>query len=614
MALDRQKILNELGSVMTQLKNADCGCMGKLFGGGTHNTHGGGHGGHLNHHSCPSEPFLPRLNLGTMNPAKLYTETFNYLNKNLMQPTIKEVYDELKGINNMNTIMNNNPSHNQAGTRPSPAAALKEQMLKDAQMNAQKTISPNMAPNQIGIPDGKMIDGNINNMSDVNSNVGVKGDAITNMTHVSNPAMISHTNMQGGMTTENVANPRKNSGMVPVTNPISTGFTPSNSIACNNGQYVPQRLESDLVQMTNKKSCGWGPPQYDNNSAAIKSYPGQQVAPSQSQHMKFNQMFPGLKGFGENRLRYDPMAVAFQMNPANTEKLAVEPSTKYINNNNHRFNPGVVNIPDIQPDNSYQTTNLIPGETTMNQELPNQDPVLTYNQQNVKSFFSNEPKSYMAEVDYNKLNRDTIQPIETTMSNPNYNTIGQPVTEYLTPESSIKQTTPTPYTTRHYWNDPSFYSSVKNTESKTSLMGTPGNAMGNRNQLNHLYNQYKGSQSYTHQAVKPPVSGSSMSVDHLNTANVRHGNVFQLTPIEKLGGDTVTCNALSFPKPEPVTLGGDVVTTPKVQKYHSEHKEPHVPKPAASRNGLQDVAFTTYNTAPAWSFYRNSRSSPFPAS
>ncbi|CAB3230508.1 unnamed protein product [Arctia plantaginis] len=122
MALDKQKILNELGSVVNQLQSANCGCMGKLFsnsGQANYNPgHMTGHNGGYNmphcgyaqnqgyNSPCAGEPYGGRRCMGYCNPPKLYSDTYNYLNRNLMQPVVQEVYQDLKSINPDNTIMN----------------------------------------------------------------------------------------------------------------------------------------------------------------------------------------------------------------------------------------------------------------------------------------------------------------------------------------------------------------------------------------------------------------------------------------------------------------------------------------------------------------------------
>ncbi|XP_037293161.1 uncharacterized protein LOC119188952 [Manduca sexta] len=132
MSLDKQRILSELGSVVNQLQSADCGCMGKLFNNsGQGSTCGGnqmgnysgyrhgcchGHGCGHNHGNsynspCGGEPYTAMnsnpMAMGRCNPPKLYADTYNYLNQNLMQPVVKDVYNDLKNLTPANTIANN---------------------------------------------------------------------------------------------------------------------------------------------------------------------------------------------------------------------------------------------------------------------------------------------------------------------------------------------------------------------------------------------------------------------------------------------------------------------------------------------------------------------------
>ncbi|XP_068617899.1 uncharacterized protein [Battus philenor] len=128
MALDKQKILSELGNVVNQLQSADCGCMGKIFNGNSNApnsnsvTPGAGdcrhgcchcHGYNRFNTPCSGEtrPNMPshynNTCMGRCNPAKLYTDTYQYLNQNLMQPVVQEVYNDLKTLTPANTVMSN---------------------------------------------------------------------------------------------------------------------------------------------------------------------------------------------------------------------------------------------------------------------------------------------------------------------------------------------------------------------------------------------------------------------------------------------------------------------------------------------------------------------------
>lgn len=75
---------------------ARCRGFGSCMGGSCPGNFGGnlGNGG--------GEPCM-----GRCNPRKIYTDTYNYLNTNLMQPTVNEVYNDLKSITPGNTVSNN---------------------------------------------------------------------------------------------------------------------------------------------------------------------------------------------------------------------------------------------------------------------------------------------------------------------------------------------------------------------------------------------------------------------------------------------------------------------------------------------------------------------------
>nr|XP_049702059.1 uncharacterized protein LOC110373188 [Helicoverpa armigera] len=206
MALDKQKILNELGNVVNQLQSADCGCMGKLFSNsnqsnqnGYQNTpmmspahdgccchgHSCGHGCHSFNTPGAGEPFSGNRHcMGHCNPPKLFADTYNYLNRNLMQPVVKEVYEDLKSITPANTITNS-PMGAQMGLSQgnnlSPASGVvggemgnftQNQMPGGAMGNFAQNQMPggamgNFAQNQM--PGGAM--GNQNAMSNHGPNV-----------------------------------------------------------------------------------------------------------------------------------------------------------------------------------------------------------------------------------------------------------------------------------------------------------------------------------------------------------------------------------------------------------------------------------------------------------
>lgn len=129
-----------------------------------------------------------------------------------------------------------------------------------------------------------------------------------------------------------------------------------------------------------------------------------------------------------------------------------------------------------------------------------------------------------------------------------YNTLGQPVEMlpariYHSAEPNLPQTLSPQHEQSKFRGDPTRYSNVKATVSKTSLMGSkPVGRTPSRGQLQHIYNQYKGSQSYTQQNIKPPDNGASYSEGHLN---VPQGNAVRHAPVERVGGDTAANNAVN---------------------------------------------------------------------
>ncbi|XP_013195560.1 uncharacterized protein LOC106138825 isoform X2 [Amyelois transitella] len=195
-----------------------------------------------------------------------------------------------------------------------------------------------------------------------------------------------------------------------------------------------------------------------------------------------------------------------------------------------------------------------------------------------------------------------------------YNTLGQPVQMldakmYHAPPPSGPQTlSPQPIPAKQATrNQPQTFSNVKNTVSKTSIMGN--DKLGrtpSRNQLQHLYNQYKGSQSFTQQNINAPLHHHTHSEgklnETLNTSAPRH------VPVERVGGDTIANNVVNnqmVNKLEPSSAPmGDVGDVNKPQGDGAAAKD--IPlKTTKGRNGLQDMVFTSGPMSAAWTFHGN---------
>ncbi|XP_050347740.1 homeobox protein 5-like [Nymphalis io] len=704
MALDRQKILNELGSVMNQLKNTDCGCMGKLFGDSGRNAATNGvfsncspykHGcchGHGYNPSC-GEPHASNAHnfrgscLGRCNPPKLYADTYNYLTENLMQPTINEVYNDLHGITPANTIMN------------SPVA-------KQMGIPMEKFLSPGTMGN---ISNGQIEKQN----NDGSLNSGIFYAGASNI-----PQNITSTNNLNSNNMGNIG------GMGPqIMNMFGekqlakSDSMPTNNQYNNNKNvaFVDQPLgASQLIQQPNIRPTEISQQIRNMNSDGGLTH---QIAANKYQHegqhaqgiAKFNEMFPGVMKNGD--LGFDPMAIAIQMNPANQKQAAFDTIHKLMNNNNggnKTLNP---NDNTVQPGfiastnyNQYntpqsQTQNNIPAndnwqfnalnqqtnpqmqqlsqqqniaDTAQFQQVPKpitnknevfpeqayqnvfaavtnapligqqQQQPIHYQQQritdpNTNSVQSNLPTVYEKRTSPNVLQsqtnqipnntnihqiiKDPILPVDTSkfimpkQKYYNYNTLGQPVEMlpgkmYHTPEPSLPQTL-SPQVAMKSRHNYSKYSNVKSTESKTSLMGNkPVGKCPSRNQLQQIYNQYKGSQSFTHQNIKDQ---NSKNISHSEGRfNLPHNTQNDLTaqqmPIENVGGDTVANKQINdertFRKEHIREQIGDAPVT-KQPANEPEKLSPVVNR--KYRNGLQDMVYTSYPTSAAWSFHGHGR-------
>ncbi|XP_026756342.2 uncharacterized protein LOC113516161 [Galleria mellonella] len=413
MALDKQRILSELGSVVNQLQSADCGCMGKLFSNPCQGTTTGAslptcdgyrrgccHGHHQGYSSpCAGEPCsnMNSMNysmnqpcMGQCNPPKLYADTYNYLNKNLMQPTIKEVYNDLKTITPANTIMNN-PMARQLGLSQGYAS-----------MPAQSNM---VGTNQTSTLGGSMNQNNAENMGGMSVGYSLqmdnsaKSQQMGNMQNVQSPNQTNqpprHMSQPMGyiggmgaqivnMMTGDSGSKNRMSGQVDqLVEPIQSNTSSSLNVSgystgiktmdMNYGQQNHSNLQSPVSQyppklnvypkdlihsnqisnymtQNNLTSGSHGVDQISNMEHVNWNPAVQQIsAPNPNiygQHTpgitKFNEMFPGVKQGGD--LGFDPMAIAIQMNPANQQKAAMDTIQKLMTGNGtvRDSNPAVI--------------------------------------------------------------------------------------------------------------------------------------------------------------------------------------------------------------------------------------------------------------------------------
>ncbi|XP_059054865.1 uncharacterized protein LOC131848921 [Achroia grisella] len=745
MALDKQRILSELGSVVNQLQSADCGCMGKLFSnpgqgstiGSPLPTCGGcrrgcchGHGYNQGYSApCAGEPcsYMNSMNgpcMGHCNPPKLYADTYNYLNENLMQPTMKEVYNDLKSITPANTVMNNpmasqlglaqgnvsmQPQNNVIGMNQSPTLGGTENLntienLDNMSPGYSLQMGNHNNTQQMGTMQNIQRNGQTNHMGQSQPMVPTSGMGaqIANM-FISEGGSKNKMSGQIGQLKESIQidahqSPHGKVGVTPLspqtdgayktdmgmTN-MSYGQQPNSNLQYPVTQHPapPNMYSENIVQnnsmLGNMTHCNNTPGSQAigqvGNMGQVNRNPGvqQMSAPNPNtygQHSsgitKFKEMFPGLM---QGDLGFDPMAIAIQMNPANQQKAAMNTMQNLMTGNKS------IKANESQPMHQeiMQSNNLIPSNQISEQQkyaspILNQQQMSTQQTQQYQLLPQYHPHQLQQRTDPNtgaiinsqnhstgnesfrdpniKLQMSnspdqstppTSNPVPATIKEPifpvdisrsqaihtkpqmyyQYNMLGQPVEMmpakmYRPPESSLPQTlSPQPLPTK-LREEAIKYNNVKNTVSKTSIVGNkPVGRTPSRSQLQQVYNQYKGSQSFTQQNINPPQSyGSTYS-----EGNVAHrvANPALQAPVEKVGGDTIVNNTVfNNNKPNKVAPTveqiGDVPTTKPCGD--SAPDKVTAMKQTRCRNGLQDMVYTSYPTSAAWSFHGNNRA-PF---
>ncbi|CAH0725491.1 unnamed protein product, partial [Brenthis ino] len=621
--------------------------------------------------SASSNMYRPCM--GRCNPPKLYSDTYGYLNQNLMQPTIKEVYQDLKSITPANTVMNN-PMASQMG--------FKAEFAGQGNYGGVGTPTPFHKTTSNETDNSAMSLNNINQMDQY----GGMGPQIMNMLggNIANPNSTGHKT--GQLAKPMVIDAPQSHGKVGVT-PFSTHLT------------NPYAVQANVTnQYTNQPNM-----QPNANSQNIMSG-NQQLSPINANHSlygqhshsiaKFNDMFPGVM---KNDLGFDPMAIAIQMNPANQKQSSMDSIHKIMSNNNDmnsNFDKNantshletanmhnnlqqsqIQNIPprevyrEIIPMNkqgnfvnasqnqkilpniqhslqrndvhrssvgqsNQQVYSMLTGSPVANQQKPiqHQQPIVvdptsgtvmkppnlsTVYEENVPNDAQSMAQNLNRSPNSQQMIKEPIFPADTSkyaiskQKYQGYNTLGQPIEMlsadiYHTPLPSLPQTL-SPQPEMKYRNDSAKYSNVKSTISKTSLLATkPMGKTPSKNQLQQIYNQYKGSQSYTQQNIKDQaIKGVSNSERRLRMPPVHTIN-HQQVPIERIGGDTAANNPIQDQRTNKIEqIIGEIGDVPGANMPFGEAVTQKVVPPdnRKCRNGLQDVVFTSYPTSAAWSFH-----------
>ncbi|XP_063365837.1 nuclear receptor coactivator 6-like [Cydia amplana] len=403
MALDKQKILSDLGNVMNQLQSADCGCMGKLFNQGQGQGQrqcmpSQGYGGCCRRgygHPCCGEPYsmgegMPahgRPCMSYCNAPKQYADGYNFLNRSVMQPVIKEVYDDLKSLNSGNTVTNN-PLGAQMGLTPgvptlpadgnmtSPQMANMNansggqsmarghpmmQHMQDYQMSGvHQMTGDQMAGGQPMVSDqqmsgGQKMPGNTQGLANFNKmfpgiTQGEGGGLSFNPMEIAmqmNPALAKQ---QPGM---NAQSPMPGTGgeMNQSANVMQPGMNATNFAQGQAAEAAQSNLPNQAMpnQQHPNPAAGAQQPQqaYAAQNQLPPNFPPQGT--NQNAHMgrmnanqggqkgnygqhtpgitKFKEMFPGVMA---GDVDFDPMEIAIQMNPANKQAAAMSSMQKLM--------------------------------------------------------------------------------------------------------------------------------------------------------------------------------------------------------------------------------------------------------------------------------------------
>ncbi|VVC88634.1 unnamed protein product [Leptidea sinapis] len=752
MTLDKQRILSELGSVVNQLQSADCGCIGNLFGNSNqsnnqtsysnmncHQPYGGyghsccygsgrGHGYGYNLKAESGEPYsnqqpygyqqAPSHCMGRCNPAKLYADTYGYLNQNLMQPTVKEVYDDLKSITPDNTIMNS-PIGKQFGLAGAGVTSLGKgnQNLSNNNGITNSPINGTAQPSQNMPGMGPEILQMVNKVS----NNYKQNMSASQAPHVAteNIREVPNATLQPNAVSQNPGN-----YMNPQT--IYASGIPDSSQYMKQASITQSQIPGQMPYTVNGNDTQNGMQNISGNSGQLtqniqpnnltQQMRSQQRPMSQQPYgmhtqgiNKFNEMFPGVtQGLGGD-LGFDPMTIAIQMNPANHQQQAYKMMHNLIDNHSNvnknmasapsydtsqqkmeperNLNPPALHSSQLQAQQIQQnlqpfsdtqnasntnqyaqhvptqlqhlTTTTLPQHTEQiyyNTQLPNKDQaqLLQENKisENNKPLWQNNsqqrvdpntgashmtpnlptlyegystipqarqnmhPQSFPVQPTQNK---EPIYPVDTSKRmerierNATYNTLGQPVEMlpadlYHQPLPNLPQTL-SPDPIQRNRTDESKFSNVKSTVSKTSIMGAKQIGRNpSRNQLQHIYNQYRGSQSFTQQNVKPiQEQGATQSTGQLNVPQVQTQHQNRI-PIEKVGGDSpanVVQDQLTNKVEHVIAQIGDVPQNNKVDTLAEKDVAVNNRK---VRNGLQDMVFTSYPISAAWTFHGGSES------
>lgn len=327
---------------------------------------------------------------------RLYSETYNYLNQNLMRPVVHEMYQDLKSLTPENSVGNNPlvkqiPALSGAGLNPALLGAnstgpdQNQGMLTGAMAS---TMDHNAASGEPMKNMGNEILNMMMSRRNPNANAwgatagGAQGGPGKGESMLIDAPQSPHGQIglapyspaTGANDNKNTNSPAANMGMrnAQMVNPTTHYVTQDNMYSLPPEANVYNNTQGNAMQGNMAQNINPGiqnstqPMRTAQNAGLMNSRPG--VPPSEPNNYSphslgmrtFQNIFPGI---AEGDLGFDPMAIAIQMNPANQKRAAMDNINKFMNNQ-PRIKSNI-----LQP--AVQGSNAMPSQLPKQQQ---QDP------------------------------------------------------------------------------------------------------------------------------------------------------------------------------------------------------------------------------------------------
>lgn len=313
---------------------------------------------------------MPNDKFKMMNSVKdvaprLFSETYNYLNQNLMRPAVHEMYQDLKSLTPGNTVGNDPlvdqiPALSRAGQNPALSGATGTVPGQNQGMltgGIASTMDHNAASGEPVKNMGNEILNMMMSRRNPNANGwraaagGIQGDLGKGESmHIDTPqspqgqiGLTPYSPSMGAYDNKNINNPVANMGMgntqlaSPTTHYVTQDNMYSQLPEANVYNSQGKAMNRNMTQNMNPGIQNTTPPiATAHNTGFMNSMPGVPHSGSSNygQHSlgmrTFQNMFPGITE--GNDLGFDPMAIAIQMNPANQKRAAMDSINKVMNN------------------------------------------------------------------------------------------------------------------------------------------------------------------------------------------------------------------------------------------------------------------------------------------